>query len=192
MDLIPAHIARLSGDPLLAAVAEWLFTAVSQPDPSSKRDRPMCVRSSRALKIGRIHLVARNEPTAVESAFDQEISLIEAVFETSKPVEGEMLEAHSILFCYPHVNLAIFEAICAARKSDFIRRTLLLGKFHPDVQLHALDDATHWFLPCPLPILALRQLIPEDFRFLQRNRIISDRGELVEAYQEVFGDSLRP
>lgn len=138
------------------------------------------------MDLERIHLVLREAPEPTAAGYDLEIDQILRSFLNTQPTVGEMLEAHSVLFCYPAVDMELFEGRCSFHKKSFIEREMLLGKFHPEIKLHSLDDPKHWFKPCPRPILALRQLIPEDIRFLEQNRIVSDRGELVEAYEKVF------
>lgn len=186
--LITVKEALHQTDIVLRSVAEWLDGYVSQPDPNSTRAIPMCIRSRVAIDRGLILLAHRTQPTPTQTSYLSEIEQINNLYHNCRTGTAQLANYFSILFCYDAVDLELFEASCRTCKSSFLTRKLLLGKFHPEIRLHALDNAEHWFQPTPFPILALRRLIREDQRFLSRNRHVEDRGKLVEIYKNVFGN----
>lgn len=175
-------------DVVISAVASWLDTYVSRPDPLSARASPMCIRSRVAIDQGEILLARRDTPCRNEIGYMREIVQIGESFRGTIEREPTRTESFSILFCYDHVDLKLFEEACRSQKAAFLTAKLLLGKFHPEIKLHALNDSNHWFKPAPYPILALRQLIKADIRFLTNNRNVADRADLVSIYKDAFGD----
>ena len=72
-----------------------------------------------------------------------------------------------------------------AAESSF--RQLMLGQFHPLPPAEpGLWNADFRPLRSPVPLLAIRHMVPTDLPFLTSDR------RFVESYREVFGDSLPP
>jgi len=120
--------------------------------------------------------------------FEKEIELLENTFYLKRPVTKQLIPEYSILFVFNECSFEDIEYHCSSKKVYFLRKRLLVGKFHPEYQMHILDDNTVFISPPPHPIIAIRELIKQDFRFLKyANASDSKIKNYVEVYEEMFG-----
>jgi hypothetical protein len=88
---------------------------------------------------------------------------------------------------FPGAAPTVIDVVQLELKGSFVEQGLMLGQFHdrPPVD-GGLWNAAFRPLRCPVPLLAIRHMVPTDLPFLTRER------RYLEGYRRVFSDDLPP
>ena len=105
------------------------------------------------------------------------------------PNEEPARQFKTILILFPEVPAAdapdVIDATQAALKQSFVDTGLMIGQFHPLPPADGgLWNAEFRPLRCPVPLLAIRHMVPTDLPFLVHDP------RLLDGYRRVFGDRL--
>ncbi|MFB9235168.1 DUF6875 domain-containing protein [Plantactinospora siamensis] len=194
-DLAPDRLperAQPYGEPL-RLVADWARRYLCRPHDELGRTGPVCPYVPTSLRKRLFYLtVQAGRPGGPDrAAVAAAVAAYRDWFRELPPVDGPAAQFKTILILFPQVRPAdapdIVDATQAELKPSFVAAGLMIGQFHP---LPPVDGGL-WnkdFRPlsCPVPLLAIRHMVPTDLPFLTHDR------RLLDGYHRVFGDDLPP
>lgn len=163
---------------LLSQLAKWVVNQIAAP---GQLGRPICPRAAAAIENGEIYLAQRAAPCDFWREFDEILGLYSSAKETQKSKE------FSILFIYRDFPLLNLNELFHHHKELLLRRRILLGRFHPLLLKTLLDDDKVSIPYPPFPVIAFRELLPVDRRFLINRYTSTDDSERID---RLFQDAL--
>jgi hypothetical protein len=153
-------------------VVDWARTYLCQPHPELGRAGPVCPFVATSLKQGLFWLTTYPgcRPTPAE------IAVVAAKYREwfleLNPVFGKETEYKAILILFPDLPpdeaSTIVDGVQAALKAEFIARGLMIGQFHGTCDYPALWNRQFHPLRSPVPLLAIRYMVPTDAPFLMK------------------------
>jgi len=192
LDRLPGHIRRYARH--LRSVAGWAEAYLSRPHPELGRTGPVCPYVPTSLRRRLFHLtvctgdVERYGGNGRARLLDV-IATYRDWFTELDPQDGSGAQFKTILILFPDVSAAdapeVIDATQAALKPSFVEAGLMIGQFHqlPPAE-GGLWNADFRPLRSPVPLLAIRHMVPSDLPFLTGER------QLLDGYRQVFGDDL--
>jgi prolyl-tRNA editing enzyme YbaK/EbsC (Cys-tRNA(Pro) deacylase) len=197
--LFLVELSDLTQDPLpepvresfepLAQVVSWAREYLCEPHAELGREGPVCPYAEASMDK-RLFLLA----VCRGSDFEQETVIARIMkyrdwFLDIEPRAGFEAQFKTILVLFPDVPLsAVARLIDAAQerlKPEYVAKGLMIGEFHPLPPNKAgLWNPDFRPLRCPVPLLAIRHMVPTDFAFLK------DETRFVAAYLELYGDQV--
>ena len=175
MILLPVKEAIKSDIEALSKTAIWIKDIISEKKIHSGKSRSICPRSKNVIEKNNILLCFRSKDVKNES----EVEIIKNLFlDKDKGFYG-----YSILFVYERYDKKLITNLCKDKKIELLNEKILIGKFHPEIEMRTLIDNTIVIPPCPFPIIAIRRLIKEDVVFF--NNQYSDSSKDDE-YRSLF------
>ena len=89
------------------------------------------------------------------------------LFPVLPPERGPGAKLKAVLAVFPDVTeYDDLEAVQRNQKTKFVEQGLMLGQFYPGCTVAGLHNPEFPALDSPLPLLAMRQMAPTDFAFL--------------------------
>jgi hypothetical protein len=184
---LPGPLARHEA-PLRAVVA-WAQEYLCRPHQDLGRTGNVCPFVQPSIDRGMLYLsvVPGAEPDA--DAVAARLRLSREWFEQLSAGAGNARIFGAILTLLPdlpaHRATAVIDGLQGVLKSEFVERGMMIGEFHDGPP----DKGGLWnpdFRPLrsPVPMLAMRHMVPTDFLFLQ------SEPEHVAAYLRLFGDQV--
>jgi hypothetical protein len=177
----------------LQLVADWARDYLSNPHDELGRTGPVCPYVPTSLKKRLFYLtVQAGGPQGLDrAAVTAAVATYRDWFAELPPTDGQAAQFKTILILFPEVRTAdapeIIDATQAELKPSFVENGLMIGQFHPlPPGEGGLWNKDFRPLRCPVPLLAIRHMVPTDLPFLTRDR------RLLDGYYRVFGDSLPP
>jgi hypothetical protein len=174
-----------SGESIVGAVNDWIRTVVARPDERLQRPGAQCPFVPPALAAHSLYLT-----TSRVSSVEEIENVVHSHASSTFPA---LIERHDsdrsefVTLVVAFTTLSVAEAAAMVElhrtrlKTFVVQRGLMLGEFSPAHFLparHNADVNVGW---APAPILALRNMVRSDRRFLIA------REEWMEAYRERFG-----
>ena len=105
-----------------------------------------------------------------------------------EPTMGKEAQYKTILVLFPDLEPSqspgIIDTIQSTLKPEFIPKGLMIGQFYPSCEEPALWNHDFRPLRSPVPLLAIRHMVPTDFPFLKK-----DAGWLA-AFLQQFGSDV--
>jgi len=167
----------------LDTVLGWAHEYLVKPHPDLGRKGPVCPFTQGSLDRGLFYLaVYRGQPSGPDEVSQALMHYRDWFLELDS---AETSRFRTVLVLFPDIvrpeARTLIETSQQALKADYVRRGLMIGEFHdgpPDKPGLWNDD----FRPLysPVPLLAIRKLVPTDFPFLSGDR------NFVEAYLANF------
>jgi len=195
-DKLSTSLAHLRRDPLpaplrayrdtLETLLDWVEDYLCKPHPSLGRTGPVCPFTAPALEQDL--LTVSFFPGVRDAAAVREIVRGERdIFLSTEPRRGNTAQFKCFLLLFPDIDPddinTTIDAAQASLQESFVSRGLMVGEFHsgpPDKR--GLWNAEFRPLACPVPLLAIRHMVPTDILFLK------DKSTLVADYLRQFGD----
>jgi hypothetical protein len=192
LDALPGHLRRYSGH--LQAVAAWAEAYLSRPHPDLGRAGPVCPYVPTSLRRRLFHLTVcgggvERYGGAGRTRLLDAIATYRDWFTRLDPRDGPGAQFKTILILFPDLSAAdapeVIDRTQAAVKPSFVDNGLMIGQFHqlPPAE-GGLWNADFRPLRSPVPLLAIRHMVPSDLPFLTGDR------RLLDGYRRVFGDDL--
>jgi hypothetical protein len=167
-----------SRDPAFAQILDWIQTFLCAPHPDLGRDGDVCPFARSALTRNSIEFF-RNHSEDLES-FERDVEQHMEEFEST---------AHSNIYsCRIIMPVKIDQpdrAVLAVQKKwkpQFVERHMMLGQFFKDCEEPGLWSQSFRPLQTPVPLLAIRNMVPTDIAFLYHEE------SYVQTYLEKFGN----
>lgn len=187
-ELVDVNIALTLDNRFLKEIADWIINYIAKPKMIPNREKPVCPRAEKAINNWNIKLVDRTSNSPIN--FEEEITSLEKLFYETVPIKKEDPPEYSILFVFNDCSFEEIERHCLNKKTYFLNKKLLVGKFHPEYHMYTLDDHSAFIKPPPYPILAIRELVHQDFRFLKYANANDEKIKgYIEAYNRLFKGS---
>ena len=175
----------------LQAVADWARDYLSNPHAELGRSGPVCPYVPTSLRKRLFYLTVQAAgPDGLDgSAVAAAVASYRDWFSALEPTDEPVAQFKTILILFPDVRPVdaprIIDRTQARLKPSFVDAGLMIGQFHPlPPVVGGLWNADFRPLRCPVPLLAIRHMVPTDLPFLSRDR------RLLDGYQRVFRDNL--
>ncbi|WP_125910527.1 MULTISPECIES: DUF6875 domain-containing protein [Burkholderia] len=161
----------------LVPITRWIEDFLCAPNSSVGRSGDVCPYTRAAIR---------------KNAFRFAISRARSVAEFEAEIKEHLVdiertgEAADIYRCRLIVPVAldraanVIEDVQRALKPLFVARRLMLGQFYPECDERGLWNPGFRPLQCPVPLIAIRGMVPTDVAFLY------DNAELMAAYNACF------
>jgi hypothetical protein len=181
---VPAEVAGPARE-----VLAWARSYLSEPHAELGRPGPVCPYVSGAIRASSFYLTVRSGRFEDGEQIASLVGRYRDWFGRLEPVCEPEAQFKTILVIFPDIALAdaprLIDDTQRTLKPAFVASGLMIGQFHPTPP----DECGLWnadFRPLysPLPLLAIRQMVPSDLPFLT-----GDAG-LVRAYLARFGDAV--
>jgi hypothetical protein len=191
----PAALSGLTPAEQQAAksIMAWTRQFLCSPHELLGREGPVCpfTQPSLSHRLFWVTVVPGAE-IDVEKATDIVERFREWFFEL-EPKSGSEAILKTILILFPEVTheraRTEIEGLQKKLKPNFVKRGVMVGQFYEGCPESGLwNDAFHP-LQSPVPLLAIRNMVPSDFPFLHGKRGNSD---MLIAYLNRFGTNIPP
>lgn len=180
---LPAAVAE--HEEPLRLIHLWARDYLCGPDPDLGRRGDVCPFTDASLRKGLFYLSVHPEQPADQEEL-AELLLDYRDWFVELAGDGPDSQFTTILVLFPTLSdLALIDRTQAALKREYTEAGLMIGEFHPGPpEKGGLWNADFRPLRAPLPLLAIRHMVPSDFPFLR------DDGITVAAYLRRFGERL--
>lgn len=178
------ELADLTRDPLpeavrghegsLRTVARWASDYLTNPHPQLGRKGPVCPFAQASMDRGTFYLGLYRGVPADQDEVAATLTYYRDWFLEMGPSQGTAAQFRTILILFPDVpsdSLSRFiDESQEALKIDYVSHGLMIGEFHDTPP----DKAGLWnddFRPLhsPVPLLAIRHMVPTDLPFLSHD-----------------------
>ena len=182
----PADVAGLGPDDPLRQVLDWAGEYLCHPHAELGRRGNVCPYAQGSIDRGTFLLALRRGRPADADEVADALLAHRDWFEEQCRADPAGAAYRTVLVVFPDLEPGdvrrVVDGTQQRLKPEYVSRGLMIGEFHQGPP----DKAGLWnpdFRPLrsPLPLLAIRQMVPTDFPFL------ADDPELVAAYLSRFG-----
>lgn len=173
----------------LRAVFRWAREYLCRPHPELGRKGPVCPFVQGALERKTFFLGVLRGTDLKPADLDETMVVYRDWFRELPPTSGPAAQFKTILVTLPDappdkVN-AIVDDTQRRLKPKFVSDGLMIGEFHDGPpNKGGLWNADFRPLRSPVPLLAIRHMVPSDFPFLADDR------EFLSSYLQRFGDAV--
>ncbi|GAA1286189.1 DUF6875 domain-containing protein [Saccharothrix xinjiangensis] len=179
---LPLEVA--AHEALLRTVFRWANDYLCGPHPDLGRRGAVCPFTDTSLQRGLFFLSVHPGTPRHPDELAELLLHYRDWFTDLEPRTGPTAQFKTILVLFPDlVEFDVVDQVQQALKPDYTRDGLMLGEFHPGPPEKAgLWNPAFRPLHSPVPLLAIRHMVPTDFPFLR------DDDSTVAAYLQRFGD----
>ncbi|GLZ38038.1 hypothetical protein Acsp05_16620 [Actinokineospora sp. NBRC 105648] len=172
-DLLPSALAPYRAQ--LRTILDWARQYLARPHESLGRRGSVCPFVQSSLDRGRFYLAVYPGHPADPRAVAEAVLPYRDWFLELAPNPSGTAQLTTILVLFPDLPAQdvdrMIDGSQEALKTDYVDRGLMIGEFHDGPP----DKAGLWnpdFRPLrsPVPLLAIRHMVPTDFAFLAGNR----------------------
>ena len=175
--------------PQIEQLVAWFYDYLCQPHPDLGRPGPVCPFVPTAIEKGLIHLCFYPQ---VELDTDPDELRNILIFERDRflelePRSGNNAQFKANILLFPNLPepdaYSVIETIQRTLQEEFVSQGLMVGEFHSGPPMKpGLWNRDFLPLHCPIPLIAIRHMVPTDILFLK------DQSTLVTQYLRLFGD----
>ncbi|MGH2516744.1 MAG: DUF6875 domain-containing protein [Ktedonobacterales bacterium] len=192
-----ADIRRNAESPLiqryrepLRELAHWAREFLCNPHPQLGRDGLVCPYTKPAMERRTFWMtVCPGDNPALEDVCGLVMEYRDW-FRELEPRSGRDAQFKTILIAFPDLRAEdaprIIEGAQARLKPSFVSEGLMVGQFHATCAEPGLWNEDFRPLRTPVPLLAIRHMVPSDFPFLRREP------HLLRAYLRFMGANVPP
>jgi hypothetical protein len=174
-------------------ILEWTRAFLCRPHVDLGREGPVCPFTQPSLnqKLFWVTMIRGSEINQLQAG--QAIEYYRDLFLELEPKTGPASTLKAILILFPditHEKASVdMEALQKRLKPDFVKKGLMIGQFYKGCPESGLWSDSFRPLQSPLPLLAIRNMVPSDFPFLHGKR--GNEGMLI-SYLNRFGTRIPP
>jgi hypothetical protein len=174
-------------------IVAWTRQFLCRPHELLGREGPVCPFTQPSLNHHLFWLtVVQGSEIDIDTASDAVERYREWFFEL-EPRSGPEALLKTILILFPEVSHERardeLEGLQKKLKPDFVKKGVMVGQFYEGCPESGLwNDAFHP-LQSPVPLLAIRNMVPSDFPFLHGKR---GNTEMLISYLNRFGTNIPP
>jgi Cys-tRNA(Pro) deacylase len=187
--LLPVDADVLEGHPAVQAIAQWATSYLCAPHPELGRSGPVCPFVPGAL-VKKLIFATVYEDTDLDVSAIKAILLSEMErFIALDPVSGNEAQFKALMVLFPELPADraadLIETAQAELQGSFVPNGLMVGEFHsgpPDKR--GLWNPEFRPLYSPVPMLAIRHMVPTDVLFLK------DSAPLFREYIKIYGNAV--
>jgi hypothetical protein len=171
----------------------WTREFLCKSHPDLGREGPVCPFTQPSLSQKLFWVTMIRGPEINQLQAGHAIEHYRDLLLELEPKTGPASTLKTILILFPdlsHAKASVeMEALQKRLKPDFVKKGLMLGQFYEGCPESGLWNDSFHPLQSPLPLLAIRNMVPSDFPFLHGNR--GNEGMLV-SYLNRFGTHIPP
>lgn len=171
----------------LKTVVEWTNDYLCQPHPDLGRIGPVCPFTRSALLHRVFMLAVMKSPMSNLKEIMREADLYRKWFVELQGALHNNSTLATFVLVMPDADLddpRPLDEVQAHLKDVFVAEGLMIGQFHPLCEKVGLWNENFYPLRCPVPLLAIRSMVPSDLAFLLSRR------EHFLAYLEQFAPAM--
>ncbi len=174
-------------------IVEWTREFLCKPHHLLGREGPVCPFTQPSLNRHLFWLtVVPDTEIHVEEA-SRAVELLRDWFFELEPSSGADTILKTILIIFPELShqkaRVQLEALQRKLKPEFVKKGIMVGQFYEGCPESGLWSEAFHPLQSPLPLLAIRFMVPSDFPFLHGKR--GNSGMLI-SYLNRFGTNIPP
>jgi hypothetical protein len=174
-------------------IVAWTRNFLCRPHELLGREGPVCPFTQPSLSHHLFWLTVLSGSTIdSEKAADTVERLREWFFEL-EPKSGSETILKTILILFPEISHERakdeLEGLQKQLKPNFIKRGVMVGQFYEGCPESGLWNEAFHPLQSPIPLLAIRNMVPSDFPFLHGKR---GNSEMLLSYLNRFGTHIPP
>lgn len=173
----------------LRATFSWAREYLCRPHPDLGRKGPVCPFVQGAMDRGTFFVAVYRGSVLNPADLNDELLIYRDWFQALPPTDGPAAQFKTILLILPDVSgpaaNAMVDAIQQQLKPRYVADGLMIGEFHDGPpNKGGLWNPDFRPLRSPLPLLAIRRMVPSDFPFLAHDPAF------LTAYLRLFGDAV--
>lgn len=177
-------LLEVSDIDVAGTIVDWARQYLCRPHPELGRKGPTCPYTQPSLDKGRFYVSIFAGPPASVDEIIRCVEVYRDWFVELAPREQHAAQFTTILVAFPELGgrTELIDEAQRRLKTGYVELGLMIGEFHdgpPDKA--GLWNADFRPLVSPVPLLAIRHMVPTDLPFLR-----DDQGQL-SAYQRYFG-----
>lgn len=172
----------------LTEIARWAEDFLCNPHAELGRDGSVCPYTRPAMEK---HTFWLTVCPGANPSLDEVYALVLEYrdwFRELEPREGHNAQFKTILIAFPDIQPAaapqIIDVVQAHLKPSFVSEGLMIGQFHATCAEPGLWNPDFRPLCTPVPLLAIRHMVPSDFPFLRKEP------HLLRAYLRYMGGNV--
>jgi hypothetical protein len=174
-------------------IVEWTRNFLCRSHELLGREGPVCPFTQPSLNQNLFWLsIIPGSEIDMEATGDAVVRFRDWFFELT-PQSGPEALLKTILIIFPDVSHETakvqLEALQKKLKPDFVKKAIMVGQFYQGCPESGLWNDSFHPLQSPIPLLAIRNMVPSDFPFLHGKRGNSD---MLIAYLNKFGTHIPP
>lgn len=175
----------------LEKVVTWAKEFLCQPHPNLGRDGAVCPYVQTSMDKCRFLLTVCPGVDFVPEEVLDRVMRYRDWFLDIEPRTGPESFFKTILLLFPDIPLSavpsVIDAVQERLKPEYVKKGLMIGEFHSvPPNKGGLWNPDFRPLNCPVPLLAIRHMVPSDFPFLKEAK------DLVASYLRIYGDQVPP
>lgn len=185
----PLNTALLPYKNDLKSLVDWVDNYLCKSHPELGRSGPVCPFVPTALEMGLLYVLVFPDVDAKTPSETIRTLILDQrdKFLAMEPRHGNTAQFKSFLMLFPNLPSPhahhIIDTIQASLQDEFCEKGLMIGEFHPGPpDKRGLWNESFRPLDCPIPLLAIRHMVPTDILFLK------EKSSLVAEYLRIFGD----
>ncbi len=172
-------------------ILHWTREFLCKHDPHLGREGPVCPFTQPSLHQRLFWLTVQRGSSIDLEASSKVVEAYRVLFLELDPRTGPESMLKTILIVFPEVSHTAarqeLEALQKKLKPEFVKRGLMLGQFYEGCPESGLWSESFHPLQSPLPLLAIRYMVPSDFPFLHGKR---GNAEMLISYLNRFGTNI--
>lgn len=179
----PCQVYSDTADQLM----DWVYNYLCKPHPELGRPGPVCPFVPGALEKDTFFVTICAEQDLIPEVVHQLLLQERERFLDMEPRLGNDAQFKTTLILFPNIPCEeaknLIDKTQARLREDFCKLGLMVGEFHdgpPDKG--GLWNSNFRPLQCPVPLMAIRHMVPTDILFLKKDR------SLVAEYLKRFND----
>ncbi|WP_067681419.1 DUF6875 domain-containing protein [Nocardia miyunensis] len=173
---VPAHAAELR---------RWTLEYLCRPHPDLGRPGPVCPYTSHAVAHRFLWAAFISGREIHRDRIRAIVDDLYELFPDLPPQNESDAKLKAVLAVFPDLTeYGDIDFVQRDQKSRFVEQGLMLGQFYPGCTVPGLHNPDFRALDAPLPLLAIRHMVPTDFPFLNTRR------EWMDCYLKLFAPSI--
>jgi hypothetical protein len=175
--------------PAARLIFDWARGYLSRPHPDLGRPGPVCPFVPQSLQSSGFWVTAHHGARPLPAELVRTVLRYRDWFVRLEPSHGRRAQLKTILVLFPDIATAdaprLVDRTQELLKTEFVRAGLMVGEFHPGPpSAPGLRNKDFRPLRSPVPLLAIRHMVPSDLPFLTGNP------EHLAAYLARFSDAV--
>ena len=154
----------------LSVTLRWVRTFLAEPDPMLGRKGAVCPFVPRSLQLGILWFATPPLASPTAEGVAAVARDYVGAFLALEPSDGDTAAYKSILLVFPGVSQEdapeLVDGAQAVLKPAFVDAGLMIGQFHAGNPEPGLHNPSSLPLRSPVPLLAIRWMVPTDLPFL--------------------------
>jgi hypothetical protein len=174
-------------------IVQWTRDFLCQPHHLLGREGPVCPFTQPSLNRHLFWMTVMPEADIDVEKATRAVELLRDWFSELEPRSGPDVILKTILIIFPELSHEKardqLESLQRKLKPEFVKKGIMVGQFYEGCPESGLWSEEFHPLQSPLPLLAIRNMVPSDFPFLHGKR--GNSGMLI-AYLNRFGTNIPP